>query len=200
MEQEIKIQADIKSAETCQFTVDRPVYPGRSMYFANKERAKGSPLIEKLFEIENVVGILISNTVVKVTKSGHEPWMPIAKQIGSIIRTQLQSGISPISDSVINEMPTEDELREKVYRIFQEEINPAVANHGGYVELIDVKNNRMFLRFGGGCHGCGMATVTLREGIERIIRRAIPEIGDIIDVTDHESGENPYYKSQGSQE
>ena len=193
MNDQIAIQATILTTDTCQFTVDRPVYPGGSVSFASKEKAKGSPLAEALFEIENVIGILVSENVVKVTKSSNEDWMPIAKQIGVIIRAQLQSGVPGISEFVRTSLPSEDEIRKKVQMLLNTEINPAVAQHGGFVDLIDVKGNRVFLQLGGGCQGCGMADVTLKQGIERAIREVVPEVGDILDVTDHAGGTNPYY-------
>ena len=68
-----------------------------------------------------------------------------------------------------------------------------MAAHGGWVELIDVQKNEVFIRMGGGCQGCGMADVTLKQGVEKSIRQAIPEVGAIMDTTDHASGRNPYY-------
>ncbi len=83
---------------------------------------------------------------------------------------------------------------EKVRRLLDTEINPAVASHGGMIRLIDVRDNKVFVAFGGGCHGCGMVDVTLKHGVEARIREAIPEIQEVVDVTDHGSGENPYYR------
>ncbi len=83
---------------------------------------------------------------------------------------------------------------EKVRRLLDTEINPAVAAHGGMIRLIDVRDNKVFVAFGGGCHGCGMVDVTLKHGVEARIREAIPEIQEVVDVTDHGRGENPYYR------
>ncbi|MEK6571054.1 MAG: NifU family protein [Bacteroidota bacterium] len=193
MDDEIKIKAEVLNEETCEFTIDPPVYPGGSVYFASKEAAKGSPLAEAFFEIENIVGVLVSENVVKVRKEGYEDWMPVAKQIGAAIRAQLQSGMPSISEAVKANLPPEDEIREKVQQLFDSEINPAVAQHGGHVDLVDVKGNVVYLQMGGGCQGCGMADVTLKQGIERAIREIVPEVGDILDVTDHAGGRNPYY-------
>ena len=68
-----------------------------------------------------------------------------------------------------------------------------VAAHGGHVSLLGVKGNTVYLKLGGGCQGCGQADVTLKQGIETAIRLAAPEVGDILDSTDHASGRNPYY-------
>jgi IscR-regulated protein YhgI len=84
-------------------------------------------------------------------------------------------------------------LKSRVQEIIDTMINPAVAGHGGYVELIDVQDNRVYLQMGGGCQGCGAADVTLKAGIERLLREEIPEIAEILDTTDHAAGTNPYY-------
>jgi Fe/S biogenesis protein NfuA len=85
-------------------------------------------------------------------------------------------------------------LSERVGAVLGDQINPAIAMHGGWVELIEVDGTTAYLRLGGGCQGCGMAAMTLRHGIEGAIRAAVPEITDIVDVTDHASGTNPYYE------
>ena len=88
---------------------------------------------------------------------------------------------------------TTEELTAKVQELLESTINPAVAGHGGFVQLIDVKDNRVYLQLGGGCQGCGAADITLKSGIERLIKEEIPEIEEVLDTTDHASGENPYY-------
>lgn len=84
---------------------------------------------------------------------------------------------------------------EKVQSIIENQINPAVAGHGGYIALIDIKDNVVYVQLGGGCQGCGMADVTLKQGIETMIKEAVPEISAVYDVTDHANGKNPYYQS-----
>jgi Fe/S biogenesis protein NfuA len=85
------------------------------------------------------------------------------------------------------------DLKTRVQELIDTMINPAVAGHGGYVELIDVQDNRVYLQMGGGCQGCGAADITLKSGIERLLKEEIPEIVEILDTTDHASGSNPYY-------
>lgn len=82
---------------------------------------------------------------------------------------------------------------EKVQQLLERELNPAVAAHGGRINLVGVKDNKVYLSFGGGCHGCGMVDVTLKQGVEARIRELIPEIEEVVDTTDHSSGENPFY-------
>jgi len=87
----------------------------------------------------------------------------------------------------------EGPVPDRVRMLLETEINPAIAAHGGRVTLVDVKDDTVYLAFGGGCHGCGMVDVTLKQGIETRIREAVPEVAAVVDTTDHETGENPYY-------
>ena len=86
-------------------------------------------------------------------------------------------------------------LAERIATVLTEQINPAIAAHGGFAELVAVEGDTVYLRLGGGCVGCGLAQVTLGQGIEVAIRNAVPEVGAIIDVTDHASGDHPYYEA-----
>ena len=81
----------------------------------------------------------------------------------------------------------------EIQNILNEELNPMVAAHGGFIEVVDVKEEDIFIHMGGGCQGCGMAAMTLRQGVETLIRQKIPRVRNIHDATDHSAGENPYY-------
>jgi Fe/S biogenesis protein NfuA len=81
-----------------------------------------------------------------------------------------------------------------IQKLLDELINPALAEHGGYVALIDVKDDVAYVAFSGGCQGCGMADVTLKQGIEAVITDEVAGIREVIDVTDHASGTHPYYQ------
>jgi Fe/S biogenesis protein NfuA len=81
-----------------------------------------------------------------------------------------------------------------IQKLLDDHINPAVADHGGYVVLLDVKDDVAYVALGGGCQGCGMADVTLKQGIEALITEEVPGIRQVIDTTDHASGTNPYYQ------
>ena len=85
-------------------------------------------------------------------------------------------------------------VEEQIQHVLDEEVNPMVASHGGVVSLLEVKDHNAYLEFGGGCQGCGMIDVTLKQGVEVMIKAQIPEIEAIYDVTDHAGGTNPYYQ------
>lgn len=87
----------------------------------------------------------------------------------------------------------DDDRAHEFQSLLDKEINPSIAAHGGYIELLDVFGNTAFVRMGGGCQGCGMAEATLEQGIKERMQQAIPSLTRIVDITDHNAGENPYY-------
>lgn len=85
------------------------------------------------------------------------------------------------------------DLAEQVTQLLEQSVNPSLASHGGFAALVGVEDTTVFVTMGGGCQGCSMSAATLREGIQVAIKEAIPEVTDVVDVTDHTAGENPYY-------
>lgn len=193
MDSEIKIKALPLDSQRCRFTVDRPILENRAVYFPAVGKAQGSPLAEALFALPGVARVLISHDTVTVTRTGPGEWPELARAAGAAIRAQIQSGTPAVSAAALAGMPGEDEIRARVEHLLETQINPAVASHGGWVELLGVQANNVFLQLGGGCQGCGMADVTLKQGIETLLREEIPELGEVLDQTDHAAGRNPYY-------
>jgi Fe/S biogenesis protein NfuA len=87
-----------------------------------------------------------------------------------------------------------DPRAQKVQETIDSRINPSIAAHGGYVTLLDVRDDVAYISFGGGCQGCGMVDVTLKQGVQVMIKEAVPELRDVLDTTDHAAGTNPYYQ------
>lgn len=83
-------------------------------------------------------------------------------------------------------------MMRKLEAFFDEQIRPALKAHGGNVELIDLDNNKLFIRLQGGCQGCSSSSATLTEGIVRMVKQSFPEIEEVVDLTDHKAGKNPY--------
>jgi Fe/S biogenesis protein NfuA len=80
----------------------------------------------------------------------------------------------------------------QIEKLFDSQIRPALAQHGGNVEVIDIDNNKLFVKFYGGCQGCSSSKATLKGGIEQLVKQNFPEIEEVVDVTDHTTGVNPY--------
>ena len=110
------------------------------------------------------------------------------------IETLTESGFKVENPNLapIGSKPLEGPLADRVRQAIDQFVNPGVAQHGGNVTLVEVRDKIVYLQMGGGCQGCGMASVTLSQGIERILQEQVPEIEGIEDVTNHGAGENPY--------
>ena len=81
-------------------------------------------------------------------------------------------------------------------KLFDDMVRPALAAHGGNIELIDIDNDKVYVRMGGGCQGCSSSTATLKDGVEKLIKQHYPDIKEVVDMTDHDSGDNPYYNNK----
>ena len=112
--------------------------------------------------------------------------------------TEIQIDEDTVEIEVVNEGLGIGKLRgnfeDRVRQVLDEQVNPMVASHGGVVSLSRIENGEVFLRFGGGCQGCGMVDVTLKQGVEVMMKESVPDIVAIHDATDHDSGSNPYYR------
>ncbi len=199
---DVRITAEPIDNHRCKFVVSEPVHAAGVRRFASAQDAKGSPLAEAIFAVPGagVTEIIVSGNIVTVVKDNAAPWQAVGRAVGSAIRSALTVDVpavaparkpSPGDASAIND----DALYERVAQLFDEQVNPMVARHGGRVELIDVQDAVVMLRMGGGCQGCGMADVTLRQGIEGMLAQHVPEVRGIVDITDHAQGANPYFQA-----
>ena len=191
---EIKIQGEPSSSgDRCVFVVDRPILPAESAHFGAEggDAARHSPLATELLAVPGVESVLIADNAVTVSTAHPVDWPALG--IGHIIRRHIRSGAPIVSPAYFETLPSEGDLKWAIRDLLDREINPAVGQHGGFVELIDVRKNNVFLRLGGGCQGCGAADVTLKQGIEKAIRTLAPSVGEILDTTDHAAGRNPFY-------
>ena len=200
---EIRITAEPVDDHRCKFVVSQPLHAAGVRRFASADEAKGSPLAEAIFAIPagGVTEVIVSGNIVTVVKDNPAPWQAVGKAVGTAIRAAAASGAPPVTAKAAAPATgapatvDDDVLYERVARLFDDQVNPMVARHGGRVELIDVQDAVVMLRMGGGCQGCGMADVTLRQGIEGMLAQHIPEVRGIVDITDHTTGANPYFQA-----
>lgn len=196
---EIRITAEPVDNHRCKFVVSQPLHAAGVRRFASADEAKGSPLAEAIFAIPagGVTEVIVSGNIVTVVKDNPAPWQTVGKAVGAAIRAAAASGAPAVAakaapaDGAVDD----DALYEQVAKVFDEQVNPMVARHGGRVELIDVQDAVVMLRMGGGCQGCGMADVTLRQGIEGMLAQLVPDVRGIVDITDHTTGSNPYFQA-----
>jgi len=182
----------------CKFHVDLPlVEPGWTVVFNGPEQSQGSRLADVLFAIEGIVQVRVKDSEITLRKDSSDPWPEVAGLIVPAIREAMNGEEKPVSalalDAVRN--ASMDDVGPMIERLFEESINPALSSHGGYARLVRVEDRDVFLEMGGGCQGCSASQATLRYGIENAIRQIAPQVRDVIDVTDHTAGTNPFYAS-----
>ena len=180
--------------QVCKFTVSLPLYAEKSVSCASTEMAEGSPLLQALFEIDGVREVFVHGHSVTIANSGDQDWPSLGRQIGAAIRGAFASGEPLIAEVLAERKPSEIEIRKQVEELLNRDINPQVSSHGGSIDVVDVKGTTVFVHLSGGCQGCASASLTLRQGVERAIFKGIPQVTQVVDVTDHAAGANPYYR------
>ena len=197
MSAEVRITAEPIDNGRCKFLVSEPVHAGGVRRFASPDEAQGSPLAQAIFAIPgaDVSEVIVSGNLVTVVKRSPAPWPAVGKAVGQAIRAALAAGQPAVASkpAAVGSATADDALYERVADLFDSQVNPMVARHGGRVELIDVQDAVVMVRMAGGCQGCGMADVTLRQGIEAMLQQHVPEVKGIVDITDHTAGSNPYF-------
>ena len=270
--------------DVMKFLPGRAVLESGTANFREPETAKRSPLAERLFEVESVIGVYLDADSIAVTKGKGSDWQRLKPAILGVIMEHFTAGrpvllgdggkaesagdVSEIVDRIkevldsriraavaqsggeidlrgyengvvklsstspavlagmrvgienilrhyvpevaevrfLEHRPSEEDNvaedkpglngpeAQAILDLLDNEINPAVAAHGGHIALVDVKDDIAYIRLEGGCQGCGMADVTLKQGVETAIKQAVPSIVAVLDATDHAGGQNPYYQ------
>ncbi len=200
----VRIRAESSAADpdTCRFVLDAPVHGEGSFSYDNAEQAEGSPLPARLFELDGVRFVMISSEVVTVSKTAAATWEALRPAVAGELRAHLRSGMPAVLEDRYDPSTGKRDdatLRTVIERLLEREVNPSIAAHGGRIGLVDLRDATLYIEMSGGCQGCASSRVTLRQGVEVMVRRVAPEIVDIVDTTDHASGANPFYspKSQG---
>jgi Fe-S cluster biogenesis protein NfuA len=183
--------------QRCAFVADGPVFGDDGRTFTEAAQAATAPAAEAVLEVEGVCEVSLAPDRMTVVRSADGPsWPELLPRIQYALATVVGAGPP---DATAGDAPAmdDDSMFDLVTDIFQSQINPIVAQHGGAIDLIDVQDATVVVRMSGGCQGCGMANVTLRQGIEAALRRAIPTMSGVRDVTDHSAGTNPYFANSG---
>ena len=169
---------------TLKFNVNRVLAESGSMNFTDPEKAKTIPLPEKLFEIENVIGVMVGRDFVTVTKSPSANWQPLVEPITKSLRTMLESG-KPLFGQAAQ--PAEvsagaSDIETKIRQVLDQEIRPAVAMDGGDITFHGFKDGVVTLHLQGSCSSCPSSVMTLKMGVENRLKSLIPEVKEVIQV------------------
>lgn len=189
------------------FMADEPVLGGDAMADAMDDNGD-SEVVEQIRElIDTRIQPAVSQSGGAVIFHGFEDGVVLIDMEGPAVAMKL--GIENMLKHYVPEVEVVQSFEEHerlkspamntpealaIRRILDDEVNPAVASHGGHIALIDVEPDTVYIRLEGGCQGCGMADMTLKNGVETAIRQAVPAITAVLDVTDHAGGDNPYYQ------
>jgi len=193
----VRIKARIDSNDQCVvLMLDRHLLSGCSFWCDQRaDAAMYSPLAATLFEQENLASVLIHEMNVTVKLGPSEPFVndDTARRLGQAIRSHLVAELPVITEDYLAKMPSEDQIRDGLQEVIDNEINPGIANHSGTITLTAVKGNTAYIKMGGGCQGCAASGITLRQGVETSFRIAVPHLGALLDETDHTAGTNPFF-------
>ena len=190
MQRRIRVQTTLKDPQTLRFILDAPVQDDAVARYENANA--DAPLARALFAIPGVQRIEISGASIYVSSSELD-WATMKAPIARAIREVLNTESLPLGKGS-DELKNKDTLLlDAVCDLLDREANPAIASHGGNVAVERVEACDVYLRMSGGCQGCAASSATLQQGIETMLRAALPEIRKIIDLTDHKAGSNPFY-------
>ena len=180
------------------FMVNQPVHrmEAGAYRFVSRADAAGIHVAEAVLGVPGIEEVELSDRVVTVTRASDVEWCDLEEQVLYAIKAGVGEMLAQPGPAEMSQGMDDDAMYDVVAEMFRSEINPQVAQHGGAVELIDVEDATVVLRMMGGCQGCGMASVTLRQGIEGTLKRALPGFKGIQDITDHSAGTDPYFASE----
>lgn len=195
----LRIRAETSPADphSLRFVVERDVQAGAGATFSNVAAAQGAPLAKALFAIAGVEKVDVAGAVVAVVKTADSDWAALKRPIAQAIRDSMARSAAPLglAAKAVGQTRTDAEIRLAVQEVLDRQANPAIASHGGHVSVTDVRDGVVSMLMSGGCQGCASSAATLRGGVENMIRAAVPEVRDILDVTDHAAGATPYYSA-----
>lgn len=190
--QEIRIRGEpTADPQKCRFVLEAEVLSRSPVSFDKKSDTSKAPLAEKLLALPYIAGVSISGSAVTLTGDNVESWPAIGKEIGGVIREQIKSGEPAVEEEVMD--IGDADLFTQVNLLIKNDVNPSIAAHGGVITLHSVNDGKAFVTMGGGCQGCTASSITLKQGVESYIVAKVDGVNEIVDMTDHSEGENPYY-------
>ena len=178
--------------KTAKFVLSRSVGDFIGQKFTSHAETSDSPVAAALLKVLGISEIEIFGNEITAVKGDDAPdWTTI--EHGVYRAVNIDNELPNEATAGTADAPKADEVTfNLVDQMFRTQINPALGGHGGSVELIDVQDGIVTVRMMGGCQGCGMARVTLQEGVEATLKQAIPAVKGVRDITDHAAGANPY--------
>jgi Fe-S cluster biogenesis protein NfuA len=174
--------------ESLKFVTNRHILPNFQLDFKTRELASGSALAKALFEIPFVNGVFIANNFVTITKNAEYEWIEITPELKEALKQFLQSGAKPVDDALLpkdilqeqNPAATNDDPETKIKDLLDKYVKPAVQMDGGHIEFKSFEDGVVTLALQGSCSSCPSSTLTLKSGIEGLLKRMVPEVEEVI--------------------
>ncbi len=169
----------------------------REVTYTDNTEALQSPVASKIFGFPWTESVKVGSNFVEITKQEWVEWKILEEPLQGLLEEHFQS-----QSGVVEENPEaaqaggsqlDSSEAKAIGQLIEEQINPALASHGGFVVLHSVEDGKVFLEMGGGCQGCAMSYQTMKDGIEGAIKELVPTITEVVDVTNHSQGSNPFY-------
>jgi len=164
----IRAETSLVDPDTCKFTVSRTVHPGGPFFFDDRKRARGSPLVERLFRASWRCLRAHRRQRGDCGEGARRLWSGLRPAIGTGLRTQLLTGIPAILEATANagtRERTDAESRAVVQQLLDREVNRSIAAHGGQISIVDVRDGNLFIAMSGGCQGCSASKVDPAPGV-----------------------------------
>lgn len=172
--------------ETLKFVANKLLYPGKSIEISKDLNADVSPLAQELFTFPFVQSVFIASNFVTVTKSQDTDWESVKQSIKDVIMQYLTDEKPIILEDKIQQhikptTPEEDEqIIKKVEEILENYVKPAVEMDGGAIQLKKYENGKVYVSLQGSCNGCPSSSITLKAGIEKMMRQMVPQVTEVI--------------------
>jgi len=191
----IRVQHSPLDPDTLCFLLDAPIQREGGI-FCFEGPDESAPLAVALFAVPGVRRLEVAGPAIHVYKTTAARWDDMKAPIAAAIRAAMGSSQAPLGNRALAEASDGDadaRMLAKVRVLLDDRINPSIASHGGQISAERVTDRTVYLRMSGGCQGCAASQLTLRGGVERTLRSALPDVRAIVDVTDHDAGSKPFY-------
>lgn len=175
--------------ETMKFVANKLLYPGKSIDFPEASLADASPMAQELFSFPFVKAVFIASNFVTITRTGEEvDWQEVIPGVRQFLKEYLEAGNVVIDDNKVVEPPKENivlsgdesDVVKRIQEILENYVKPAVEMDGGAIQFKSFKDGKVNLMLQGSCSGCPSSMITLKAGIEGMMKRMIPEVEEVV--------------------
>jgi len=196
----LRAQASVSDPLVMTFLLDAPVQPGVQVSYDSP--GDPAPLPTALFAIDGIKTVQVAGSAIHMRRDDRADWAALKPAIAAAIRQVLDQTDSPLGDAAQDagsDAGSDAALMRQVEDILAHQVNPSIAAHGGHIAVEKVEDGTAYLRMSGGCQGCAASSATLQQGVERALRAGLPALRNIVDMTDHDAGQTPFYAREAGQ-